>query len=188
MGIIEAGLPLINAADAASHPTAVGKPLPSFGISLRGDDGQEVASAEIGELWLKGPGLFDAYLSPWQTKEDVCRDGWFATGDLAQRNPDGVLFLRGRTKSVLNVAGMKVFPEEIEAVLNQHPAVKRSRAFGRGHAAFGSVPVAEVELLESVAPRDLRAWCRDRLSAFKVPVAIQAVDAIALTASGKVKR
>lgn len=188
MGIIEAGLPLINIDGAAAAPTAVGKPTPAFAISLRDDTGHEVAPGEIGELCFKGPGLFDAYLSPWQSSADVCRAGWFATGDLAKLDTEGRVHLCGRKKSVLNIGGMKVFPEEIEAVLNQHPAVKRSHAFGRAHQVFGTVPAAEVELLEKVTPRELQAWCRERLSAFKVPVQIKAVDAIALTASGKVRR
>ena len=182
LGIIEVGLPLINADSAREVPGSVGKPVPGFEIELRDVTGG------LGELWLRGPGMFDAYLSPWQPRAEVCVEGWFATGDLARIDDAGRVTLCGRKKSVLNIGGMKVFPEEIEAVLDRHPAVKRSRAYGRDHAVLGAVVVAEVVLLSEVTAPALKTWCRHSLSAFKVPAVIQFVDALPLTASGKIRR
>ena len=67
LGIIEIGLPLLNTGGARDAPTAVGRPLPAFDVELRDDEGRPVAVGYVGELWIKGPGMFDAYLSPWQT-------------------------------------------------------------------------------------------------------------------------
>ena len=134
-GIIEAGLPLVNTDAAADKPLSIGRP-DDVEVWLRGEN----APGDLGELCLRGPGIFDAYLVPWQEREDVLRDGWFATGDLATRDEDGHLFLQGRSKSVINVGGMKVFPEEIEAVLNTHPAVRESRVFGEAHARWEMMP------------------------------------------------
>ena len=189
-GIIEIGLPLLNTGGAADFPEALGRPLPAFDVELRDEEGVPMDIGKIGELWIKGPGFFDAYLSPWQTAEEVCVDGWFATGDLAVTDSAGRVYLRGRKKSVINVSGMKVFPEEIEAVLNSHPAVAKSRVTGIDHPVFGTVPVAEVILAEGreVAVRDLTAWCRASLSAFKVPVRTKVVNELPLTASGKIRR
>ena len=119
LGIIEVGLPILNKGRAEDLPEALGQPLPGY----------EVKVAEDGELLLKGPGMFDAYLVPWQRREEILRDGWFGTGDLAELLEDGTVVMKGRKKSVINVGGMKVFPEEIEAVLaNGHPMpVARSR-------------------------------------------------------------
>ncbi|MFT3992046.1 MAG: class I adenylate-forming enzyme family protein [Luteolibacter sp.] len=188
LGIIEIGLPLLNTGGAGDSPSAVGRPLPAFDVELRDEEGLPVSTGKIGELWIKGPGMFDAYLSPWQLQEDVCVNGWFATGDLAETDPAGRVFLKGRKKSVLNISGMKVFPEEIEAVLNGHPAVERSRVFGTDHAVFGTLPMAEVILQTDATSRELIDWCKRSLSAFKVPVRIKSVDSLPLTASGKVKR
>jgi long-chain acyl-CoA synthetase len=182
MGIIEVGLPLINVESAREAPGAVGKPVPGFEVELR------EAADGIGELWLRGPGMFDAYLSPWQPRAEICHDEWFATGDLARTDEAGRVILCGRKKSVLNIGGMKVFPEEIEAVLDRHPAVKRSRAYGRDHTVLGTVGVAEVILHAEATPGILKAWCRQSLSAFKVPAVIQFVEELPLTASGKIKR
>lgn len=190
LGIIEVGLPLLNRGGAEDAPTAVGRPLPAYDVELRDEEGLPVAAGAIGELWIKGPGMFDAYLSPWQPVAEVCVNGWFPTGDLAETDAAGRVFIRGRKKSMLNVSGMKVFPEEVEAVLDRHPAVKRSHVRGAAHPLLGTVPVADYIAEEGAAveSRELIAWCRGLLSAYKVPVRIVRVEALELTASGKVKR
>jgi long-chain acyl-CoA synthetase len=190
LGVIEIGLPLLNTGGAQDAPCAVGRPLPAFDVELRDEEGLPVAAGRIGELWIKGPGMFDAYLSPWQTLDEVCVGGWFPTGDLAETDAAGRVFIRGRKKSVINVTGMKVFPEEVESVLLQHPAVAACRVSGTSHPVLGSVPVAEVVLCEgpAVVPRELIDWCRRALSPYKVPARIRLVEQLALTASGKIRR
>ena len=190
LGIIEIGLPLLNTDGAADAPTAVGRPLPDFAVELRDGDGQPVPAGGVGELWIKGPGMFDAYLSPWQPAAEICVDGWFATGDLARSDAAGCVWLLGRTKSVLNVSGMKVFPEEVESALEKHPAVRRCRVIGAPHGVLGTVPVAEV-ILESgafLSSRDLLRWCRKSLSVYKIPRRVTFVDSLPLTPSGKLRR
>jgi long-chain acyl-CoA synthetase len=190
LGIIEIGLPLLNTGGAGGSPTAVGRPLPAFDVELRDEEGIPVAIGRVGELWIKGPGMFDAYLSPWQTVDEICVNGWFATGDLAETDAAGRVYLKGRKKSVLNVSGMKVFPEEVEQVLEQHPAVKRCRVVGASHTVLGTIPVADIILHdgETVLARDLIRWCRKTLSIYKVPVRITFVDELPMTASGKIRR
>ncbi len=189
-GIIEIGLPLLNTGGAWKSPTAVGRPLPAYDVELRDEEGMPVATGRVGELWIKGPGMFDAYLSPWQTLDDICVDGWFATGDLAETDAAGRVFLRGRKKSVLNVSGMKVFPEEVETVINRHPQVLCCRVSGRPHPVLGTVPRVELVLMEGkvLRARDLIAWCRASLSAYKVPVEVKFVTDLPRTASGKIRR
>ncbi len=190
MGIIEVGLPLMNISGAYDSPTAVGTPQPAYEVALRDDCGLAVAQDSVGELWVKGPGMFDAYLSPWQCADDICSAGWFATGDLAVSDADGRIYLRGRKKSAINVNGMKVFPEEVEAVLETHPAVRRCRVSGAAHPVLGTVPVAEVilETGEMGSARELIRWCRRLLSIYKVPSKVTFVENLPLTASGKIRR
>lgn len=181
LGIIEVGLPLLNRARAHDLPTALGQPLPGY----------QAMAAPDGELMLKGPGMFDAYLSPWQPRAGMLRDGWFATGDLVEILEDGTVVMHGRSKSVINVGGMKVFPEEIENALNDHPAIAISRAFAGKHPTLGAFPCAEVVVKKGhrlPTPAAIRAHCVDRLSAHKIPMRVDEVKTIALTASGKVKR
>jgi|688.fasta_scaffold27476_5 long-chain acyl-CoA synthetase len=180
LGVIEVGLPLINLEHAATHPTSVGKPTPSFEAKL-----------DNGELLLRGPGLFDAYLSPWQSSETVLREGWFPTGDIAEVNENGCFFLKGRSQSVINVGGMKCFPEEVESVLTTHPMVKSARVLARPHPVLGHVPVAELitqNKMEDTLAKQLKKLCQQRLSAYKVPLVFSFVTQIPMTASGKMKR
>ncbi len=189
-GIIEAGLPLLNTDAARTKPASVGRP-DDCGVRLRDEHGPDVAPGEIGELWLRGPGMFDAYLAPWREQGAVTDNGWFATGDLASQDPDGHVFLRGRRKSVINFGGIKFFPEEVEAVLDTHPAVRESRVSGAPHERWGSVAVAEIvpqDLLRPPSPAALAGHCRKRLAAYKVPVRFTLVLDLPRTASGKLSR
>jgi acyl-coenzyme A synthetase/AMP-(fatty) acid ligase len=117
-------------------------------------------------------------------------DGWFPTGDLAETDAAGRVFIRGRKRSVINVSGMKVFPEEVEEVLCKHPAVSACRVRGTHHPVVGMIPVADVVPREgtSPSPGELAEWCRARLSAYKVPARFRRVAQLALTASGKIRR
>ncbi len=189
LGIIEVGLPIVNLQYAGDDPAALGAVLPDYEwkIAPTEDD----ATPDVGELMLRGPGLFDAYLSPWQTRSQVTDDGWFATGDLIEEQKNKTLIMRGRSKSVINVGGMKVFPEEIEAVLNAHPAIQRCRVFAQPHAVLGFYPAGEYILeegVENLTLRSIRSYCETRLASYKIPMTMKPVDQIALTASGKVKR
>jgi long-chain acyl-CoA synthetase len=182
LGVIEVGLPLINLLSAREKPDSVGRPQPDYQAAIRGD----------GELYLRGPGMFDAYLLPWRTRAEVLdADGWFRTGDLARMDDNGDFFLLGRSHSVINVGGLKCFPEEIEAVLMQAPGVAAARVSGREHPRFGAVPVAEIEPSDPANPPSLAALatlCRQALANYKSPVSYKFVEKIPRTASGKIQR
>ncbi len=191
LGIIEAGLPLLNTGAPREKPSSVGKPEPDFEVELRDESGAKVATGEAGELFLRGPGMFDAYLTPWRRRDEALVGGWFPSGDVATFDADGYLTLVGRRHSVINVGGMKCFPEEIEAVLCGHPEIAAARVVGKQHARFGSVPVAEIVPRNSAHPPEtgsILAHCRNALARFKIPVEILFVESLPKTASGKIKR
>ena len=181
LGVIEVGLPLLNLRSAREKPGSVGRPLPDFQAEVRSGD----------ELYLRGPGIFDAYLRPWQPRSEVLHDGWFRTGDLARIDEDGDIFLLGRNHSVINVGGLKCFPEEIETILNEVPGVAAARVVGRENARFGAVPVAEIEARDPAQPPsagEMATHCRRALAGYKVPVSFQIVEKLPRTASGKIQR
>lgn len=191
LGVIEAGLPLINIERAADKPESVGRPTPGFEVSLRDEQGQPVPAGEVGELWLRGPGMLDGYLVPWKPGDEVFEDGWFRTGDLAKQDEDGDVFLVGRRQSVINVAGLKCFPEEIEAVLCEHPQVKEARVIGKKHPRMGTIPIAEVvpvDLDDPPSAASLMGHCKQSLAAYKRPLTYSFVASLEKTASGKIKR
>jgi acyl-CoA synthetase (AMP-forming)/AMP-acid ligase II len=189
-GIIEVGLPLMNIEEAEQHPEAVGRPLPGFDAVILDEQLQPAAPGKTGQLGLRGPGMFAGYLNPQKRREEVLHEGWFLTGDLAHRDEADRIVIDGRLKTVIDVAGHKVFPEEVAAVLDQHPAVLRSRVTTRPHPQFGEVVHAEIQLrngANEATREDILAFCRRRLSSHKVPTSLDLVAELSLTPSGKVR-
>jgi len=185
-GIIEVGLPFVRLAGGRDKRGSVGKPLADYEITLDHKDAEGV-----GEIRIRGKGMLDAYYSPWQGRDEVLVDGWFRTGDLGRIDADGFLSIVGREKDVINFVGMKVFSQEVEAVLNQHPQVQESLVYGAPHPQYGQLPMAKVVVLAgSPAPdvNELRRFCYQRLAQYKVPKDFEFVDRLPRTASGKIKR
>ncbi len=195
LGIIEVGLPVANFARAESKPDALGRPLPDYEVWLRGEDGKPVLGAgspeRTGEICIRGPGLFDAYLDPWLPARLVLEPDGFRTGDQGWFDADGDLRLAGRRRNRINMAGMKFFSEEVEAVLDALPGVRRSRVLAREHPHLGEIPVAQIEPADPAHPPArgaLLAGCRRRLPGYKVPREFKIVDALPRTATGKLAR
>lgn len=189
-GIIEVGLPIQNNEEAQAHPEAIGRPVKGFEAKIVNDQFEALPEGETGHLALRGPGMFSGYLNPPRMRAEVLREGWFLTGDLGHRDSGGRIVLDGRATSVIHVAGHKVFPEEVAAVLEQHPAVLRSRVSARAHPQMGEAIHAEVQLRAGCAPataEEIIAFCRRRLSSQKVPATMEIVPEIATTSSGKVR-
>jgi len=190
-GIIEVGLPIINSKNANEFPEAAGYALPDYQVEVLDDNGNILPSGEIGHLVVKGPGMFDAYLEPPCRRESVLKNGWFYTGDLASKHPDGLIRIEGRKKSIINVSGNKVFPEEVETVLNQHPVVQHCRVSRFKHRLLGENVQAEIVLQNGMTQyeiEELLTFCRKRLSAYKIPHKIVFVKSLPMTDSGKLIR
>jgi len=187
-GIIEAGLPCINVRAGDLPATSVGRPVPGYEIAVFSDDGVRQDPGALGEIAVRGNGLFSAYYVPWRLRAQVTRDGWFLTGDIGSRDESGAVYLKGRKKAVIFVAGLKFFPEEVEECITQFPGVKEARVFGRAHAHLGEVPCAEIVLYSGCDLDGLRAHCGRALSPYKVPVEFTVVDAVPRTPGGKILR
>jgi len=188
-GIIEAGLPCINPRPGELPSRSVGRAVPGYEVAAFSDEGQRLPSGTPGEIGVRGDGLFSAYYTPWRLREQVERDGWFLTGDIGWLEKGGALFLQGRKKAVIFVAGLKFFPEEVEECINEFPGVTESRVFGTPHARLGQVPFAEVVFATPSPDLDgLRKHCARALSPYKVPVEFTVVDATAKTSGGKILR
>jgi len=189
-GIIEIGLPILNYVKSAEHPEAVGYALPGYTVDILDDDHKPLPTGQVGHLGIKGPGMFDAYLLPPTLQKDVLKNGYFLTADYASKTEDGLIKIEGRSKSVINISGLKVFPEEVEAVLETIPQIKQARISSSPHPLMGQIIEAELVLHEgaSVDPEDVLSYCKKRLSAFKSPQRIKIVDSLPMTGSGKLQR
>ena len=187
-GIIEVGLPAVNFDQPKERQGSVGKVLPAYGIQLAGQD-----ENGIGEILLRGPGLLDAYYQPWQSREEILQahGGWLATGDLGRTDADGYLFIVGRSKEMISVGGMKFFPQEVERVLERHPAIRSACVFAVKTRRLGETPIAQLVLADGNDPpgeAELTHYCSQHLAGYKIPGQFQWVDRLARTASGKLIR
>jgi acyl-CoA synthetase (AMP-forming)/AMP-acid ligase II len=170
---------------------SVGIPLPPYRFRVVDDAGNEVRLGAVGELLLKGPGALRGYHGDAQASARVLTDdGWVRTGDLAKRRPFGLVEFAGRKKDVVKHGGYSVFPAEIEEVLRQHPDVADAAVVGRPDAVKGEVPVAFVEPAPGANPNGdaIRVWAEARMASYKAPVAVEVVDELPRTGTGKVAK
>jgi len=180
----------------ASNPLPPGKRVPgSVGpgtdvrISIRDDQGRELAPGERGEVCIQGPNVITGYENnPEANATAFFEGGWFRTGDQGTLDADGYLTLVGRLKELINRGGEKISPREIDEVLLTHPAVAEAVCFGVPHQTWGEEVAAAVVLREPVAEADLHAFCKERLAEFKRPKQIHITETIPRTATGKIQR
>jgi malonyl-CoA/methylmalonyl-CoA synthetase len=180
-GSTEAGLDVSNAYDGPRRPGRVGWALPGIEMRLEG---------EAGEILVRGPQVFEGYWRrPDATKEALTADGWFRTGDLGRLDPeDGSLEITGRSKELIISGGLNVYPREVEAALEDHPAVGRVAVAGVPSERWGEEVVAFVVPAGDLDADALIAHCRQRLSAYKCPKRVVALDDLPVNRMGKVRR
>ena len=182
-GIIEIGLPFINHSGNSEFRSSVGKMLPGYEIYIEDKDVKG-----IGSVYLKGPGIFDAYFSPWQIRNQALKEGWFKTGDLGRIDENGFLYLYGRSDQIINFMGMKIFAEEVKQVLESFPEIHEAFIYGEPHDSFGQIPKARIVLQSTKLPLDidgLRRFCYEVLASYKVPKDFECVDSLKKTMNGK---
>lgn len=189
-GIIEIGLPMMNLRKSAEYPDAVGYALPGYDIGILDENYQPLPAGRTGFLGIRGPGMFDAYLKPARRSEEVLVNGYFLTADYASKTEDGLVKIEGRAKSVINVSGIKVFPEEVEAVIESYPGVRMARVSSVPHPLMGQLIEAEivVELQAEIDTEKIMTFCRQKLSNFKAPQRMRIVESLEMTSTGKLKR
>ncbi|MFG3049545.1 AMP-binding protein [Kitasatospora sp. NPDC048239] len=170
-------------------PEAVGAPVGRTLVSIRDEDFAELPPGATGLVWLRYAGAPARRL--WVSPEDVRdldREGWLWAGDLGSVDAAGLLRIDGRADDVLNVAGMRVSPGEIEAVLAEHPAVVDLAVHGEPDGAAGDRVAAVVVARRPVEAAELRRFAAQRLARHKVPSVVRFVPALPRGATGKVRR
>ena len=165
---------------------SVGQPLPSVEVSVRDPYGQQVATGDAGEIWVRGEQVSGEYLGGSNTDDE----GWFATRDGGHLDDAGYLFVHGRLDDVIVRGGENLSPGEIETVLLEHDAVQEAAVVGVPDVEWGEKVVAAVVLHTgaTVTDDELRDFVRARLRSTKTPELIQIRDALPFSETGKLLR
>ena len=189
-GMTEIGMAISNSYRGQRVPGSIGRPLPDVEVRLTGEDGKDVPPGTPGEIEVRGPNVFlDYWRKPDATRE-AFRDGWFRTGDTAIVE-NGVYRILGRTNiDILKTGGHKVSALEIEEILREHDAIAECAVVGVPDAEWGERIAAAVVLNagSSIELEDLRAWCKQRLAAHKVPSRLLVLESLPRNAMGKVTK
>jgi len=177
--------------DFEAIATTVGRPRPGFEIRVVDGDGVDVPPGQAGEILLRGQSVMSHYLDdPEATAAVLSADGWLKTGDLGRFDDEGRLRIVGRVKDMFIVGGFNAYPAEIENALLRHPDIRQAAVIGIPDARLGEVGMAFVVLSPGAAATspDIISWAREQMANYKVPRAVEIVDALPLNATGKVQK
>jgi long-chain acyl-CoA synthetase len=165
-----------------------GKPGPGVELRIVDEEGSDVPTGGVGEIWIRSPQVMLGY---WKLPEETMKavvDGWFRSGDAGYLDTDGYLYIHDRIKDMIVSGGENVYPAEVENVLMAHPGVADVAVIGVPDDKWGEVPRAIIVASRGAQPaaNEIIAFARERLAGFKVPKSIEFVDALPRNPSGKV--
>jgi acyl-CoA synthetase (AMP-forming)/AMP-acid ligase II len=179
-----------SAEDYLNRPDSAGPPVPVADLQIRAEDGVTVLPPNtVGELWARGPMIVRGYWNKPEATAQTFVDGWVRTGDLARLDEEGFLFIVDRAKDMVIRGGENIYSVEVENALYEHPAVTDAALVGIPHKTLGEEPAAVVHLApgEQATEAELKAWVKERLAPFKVPVQIVFVEeTLPRNANGKI--
>jgi long-chain acyl-CoA synthetase len=182
----------MNPVDNLERMGTVGQAMPGTALKCIDDEGNEVPMGERGELCVKGPQVMKGYWNrPEATQETFTEDGeWLRTGDVAIIDDDGFIRIVDRIKDLILVSGFNVYPNEIEDVVAGHPAVRNCAVIGVPDEKTGETPKLFVVVAEeqSLTEDEIKAWCKERLAAYKCPRQIEFRDKLPMSTVGKILR
>jgi long-chain acyl-CoA synthetase len=180
----------INRPDIQEFTGTIGYPIPSTDIAIRDGEGNDMPLGEAGEICIRGPQVMLGYWNrPDETEKAMTADGYFRSGDIGVMLPDGQVRIVDRMKDMVLVSGFNVYPNEVEDVLASHPGVLESAVIGLPDEHSGEAVTAFVVRKDQTLTADeLRAFCKENLTGYKVPKQIFFRETLPKTNVGKVLR
>ncbi len=187
-GMTETLMNVSNPYHGERRAGTVGMPLPLTSVRIVDEAGHDVDDGTSGEVWVRGPHVCAGYWRRPDATAAAWHDGWFRTGDIGVRAPDGYITLQGRRSELIISGGFNIYPREIEELLLEQPGIREATVVGVSDAVRGEVPVAYVVSDDDVDATVLDAAVRSALASFKVPRHFVRVTALPRTALGKVQK
>ncbi|CNE15125.1 long-chain-fatty-acid--CoA ligase FadD [Yersinia mollaretii] len=178
-----------NPYDLKHYSGSIGLPVPSTDVRLVDDEGRDVGFGEPGELWVRGPQVMLGYWQRPEATDEVLKEGWLATGDIATLDEQGFLRIVDRKKDMILVSGFNVYPNEIEDVVALHPKVLESAVIGVPNGVAGeAVKLFVVKKDTTLTQEELLTHCRRYLTGYKVPKIVEFRDELPKSNVGKILR
>jgi len=167
---------------------SVGPVAPGYSIKIVDENGNELPAGEVGELLVKGNGIFKGYWEMPEATEEAFKDGYFCTGDLGYYDEDGYFYIVDRKKDLILCGGYNVYPREVEDIIYQNPKILECAILGKKDPDRGEVPVAFVVLRqgEQMTEDELIDFCKQRMASYKVPRFVNFIDEIPKSSTGKI--
>ena len=189
-GLTESAALISTNPSGAVKSGSVGRPVPGTEVEIRDDEGRVLPPGEPGEVCARSPGIMQGYWRAPEATSEALENGWLHTGDIGYLDADGYLHIVDRKKDLIIRGGFNVYPRDVEDALVQHPAVQMAAVVGRPSERHGEEVVAFVSLApDAQATADeLIEWAREHIGGYKYPREVRVVDAIPLTAVGKIDR
>lgn len=180
----------VNPNPAVRKLGTVGPALPGYELQLRSEQGEILAIPGEGVLWVKGPSVTSGYYHADEINHERFQNSWFNTGDYVQIDSDGYIKILDRVTDIIIVGGFNVYPQEVEAILSEHPAVQTAVVVGMPNDISGEVPKAFIVRGSNVdvTEGELIKFCKERLAHYKVPRSVEFIDAMPISSTGKILR
>jgi long-chain acyl-CoA synthetase len=189
-GMTEVGLATLNPPSGEIKQGSIGLPICGYSIAVRDDAGEPVGAESVGRIWIRTRSRMAGYWEAPEATEEVVRDGWLDSGDLARADEDGYLWFFGRKKQVIVHDGSNISPYEDEGALVEHPDVDLAGAVGIHDTVHGENVRAYVTLAEGAekpSSADLIVFCRERIG-YKAPEEVVFLAEMPLNPTGKIDR
>ncbi|KAA6470291.1 class I adenylate-forming enzyme family protein [Bacillus cereus] len=170
-------------------PEKVGKPLEHVQIKILNENLEELTSNQIGQIFVKSPGIMKGYYNNQALTDKILSDGWLATGDLGFQDTNGYIYIKGRIKNIIKYSGYKIYPEEIESLISNQLGITSLLLKGCMSETYGEIPVLYIKgLYDKNLEDSIFKICRENLAFYKIPHKIFFIKDLETTKNGKLKR
>jgi long-chain acyl-CoA synthetase len=184
------GIAIANTPGEAIIPGSTGKPCKSYEVKIVDEYGMELPTNGIGEMIFKGPAVVQGYYKDPINTQSCFKDGWYYSGDLGKRDEENNFYFIDRKSGMMKVAGLKVYPLEIELVLMEHPNIKEVAVISAKDKFRGEVPKAIIVTKngKELTQKEIIEFCRERLPNYKIPRIVELREALPKIGSGKINK
>lgn len=169
-------------------PGSVGPAADTWEVKIMDEQNREVPVNEVGEIVVRGPGVFKGYWKMPEATAEAFTDGWYHTSDLGRVDEDGHFYIVDRKKDMLICGGYNIYPRELEEILYTHPAILEAAVVGIPDALKGEIPKAFIVLRSGMqaGEAEVIGYCRERLAAFKIPRGVEFLKELPKNSTGKI--